>query len=449
MNLSTFIEICSEKNCRKVYVKRLAANDNSKNQIYLGGSFDILNMFPIKAITGDKSGKRNSPTFKAKLDFRWVGENGELFNAPSAQFILYPEYPEVRFSGFLSRCENAPSDLMNSRQPGRILFMGVSDEGAVLAVVASSQSVLAKEFEKITDAEQHGVFSILTISGKRLAKNVKDSLLKELLRIHQLGWIYSKRLTAKGQIVPCESPNCGGFTLEAELGIPSNSKAEPDYLGWEVKNFRVANFNKINSTVISLMDHSPTDGYFKEKGAEDFIHRYGYADKKGRDSRFNFGGIHKFGILHSLTSLKLVVDGYDLHENKIIDPNGCIGLMDRNGDLAAAWSFTSLIKHWNAKHSQACFVPSRIRNESSNALSKRAYSFGNNIILGRFTDVNLLLTQICKGNVVYDPGIKLELAVNGRQKKTVKVRSLFRTKSGILPLLYTTSEVVDITSYKF
>lgn len=46
---------------------------------------------------------------KATLDFWWVSDNGSAANAPGAQLILYPKYPEVRLSGFLKSCATAPS----------------------------------------------------------------------------------------------------------------------------------------------------------------------------------------------------------------------------------------------------------------------------------------------------------------------------------------------------
>lgn len=46
-----------------------------------------------------------------------------------------------------------------------------------------------------------------------------------------LSKIDSKRLNANGDFVACEASQCGGYTLEAELGIIPNGKAEPDYLG--------------------------------------------------------------------------------------------------------------------------------------------------------------------------------------------------------------------------
>jgi hypothetical protein len=112
MNLERLKSLYSDNGCLKIYVKRLAPNDNSKNQVYLGGSFDILNILPISEISTDSSGDWERERFKAKLKFSWIAEDGNLYSAPNSQLILYPKYPEVRFSGFLLGCENPPSDLM-------------------------------------------------------------------------------------------------------------------------------------------------------------------------------------------------------------------------------------------------------------------------------------------------------------------------------------------------
>ena len=49
------------------------------------------------------------------------------------------------------------------------------------------------------------------------AATIELFLLKEMKRIHELGWITSKRLDKKGNILPCKSSNCGGYTLEARI----------------------------------------------------------------------------------------------------------------------------------------------------------------------------------------------------------------------------------------
>ncbi len=443
MNLKQLLKIFSNNACHKVYVKLLAENDNSKNQVYFGGSFDILNMLPASEILRDEGGNRQRESFKSKLDFYWINEEGNNLKAPHAQLILYPDYPEVRFSGFLLGSKGGPSLLMNSRIQNRVLFLGVSDDRKIYGFVIGPESEIANEFSAIKELEKHGIFSILTILNDSIQTNPKEKLITELKRINQLGWIESKRLTPSYLIVPCESSNCGGFTLEAELNIPSNPKSEPDYLGWEIKNFRVTNFERIISSTITLMDHSPTHGYFNQHGAEAFIRKYGYSDRRGREARFNFGGTHRNDTIHNLTSLKLVIVGFDNQNLKITDTNGFVALIDKGDNIAASWSFASFIEHWNKKHSNACYVPSKIRRLLSSN-SKQQYSFGNKIILGSYTDITLLLKEIHDGNVFYDPGFKLELAIENQRNQTTKVRSSFRIKSGNLSALYKKNEIVNL-----
>lgn len=442
MTLKKLLKIFSDRNCKKVYAKKLASNDNSKNQIYLGGSFDVLNILPSGDIYEDRDGDRKKETLKSKLNFHWILEDGSASIAPSAQLILYPEYPEVRFSGFLKGCKNAPSDLLNRRLENRILFLAVSDNKNIYGFVTSSGTELSNEFLSKKDLQTHGVFSIITITDGKIINDSKAVLLNELRRIHELNWICSKRLKSIGKLVPCNASNCGGYTLEAELGIPSNSTAGPDFLGWEVKQFSVMNFEKFGSKSITLMDHSPTGGYFSEKGAEAFIRKYGYKDRKGRISRMNFGGTHKYEIVHKLTSLQLIQKGFD-PKKKSFAPNGYVALVDEKGNLAATWSFKSIIEHWKAKHPQACYVPSRIRKGDFGNCNQQ-YSYGNKIFLGSFTDVSLFLNELCSGNIFYDPGIKLELAIDGERGKEIKVRSLFRTKPINLSSLYFENEIIDI-----
>ena len=106
MNLAKLISLFEDNGCTKIYAKTLSANDNSKNQVYLGGSFDILNIFPFTEVTADDSGDWVRSRFKTTLKFYWIDSEGNLCHAPYAQLILYPKYPEVRFSGFLKGCDS-------------------------------------------------------------------------------------------------------------------------------------------------------------------------------------------------------------------------------------------------------------------------------------------------------------------------------------------------------
>jgi len=437
VNLIKLIKIFSDNNCKSIYVKALAPNDNSKNQIYFGGNFEVLNIFPIKDITTDSSQTKNTATFKSKLDFYWLNDDGELNIAPNSQFILYPEYPEVRFSGFLLGCKNPPSNLMTSRIEQRLLFIGVNSDDKTIGYVTSPESNLANEFNQIENIEIQGVFKVLEIQNNEILKNSRKELIKQLKRIHELGWIESKKLSTRNEIVACNSSNCGGYTLEAELGIIPNGNSEPDYLGWELKQFKVKKFETFKNEVITLMTPEPTGGFYRDKSLREFLEKYGYADKRGREDRMNFGGVHKCDIEHSTTGLKLILDGFDKSTGKINNPAGSIILLDKNDTIAASWSFTSLMKHWNQKHNKASYIPSISETDPI-----RKYAYGNQIILGTGTDFILFLQQMALGNIYYDPGIKIENFSS--DKPTSKKRSQFRIKSGFLKELYRLNEIVDV-----
>lgn len=117
----------------RIYAKKLAPNDNSKNQIYLGGDFSALNVIPHGAVETDETDTAGCVRDRAKASVRfwWMDENGR-YEAPNAQLILYPKYPEVRMSGFLKGCRNAPGDVMRVRDEGRVLFLGITRDGRVL-----------------------------------------------------------------------------------------------------------------------------------------------------------------------------------------------------------------------------------------------------------------------------------------------------------------------------
>jgi len=433
MNLTNLKKIFLANGCKKIYAKTLAQNDLSKSQVYFGGSFDVLNIFPIEEITTDSSGDWDSERFKATLGFSWIQEDGSLSIAPHAKLILYPAYPEVRFSGFLKNSRNAPSLLMNMKIGGRILFMGVSGRGTVLGYVVGPDSEIANEFNSIKLLHE-SIFSVIELEE---SQNNREKLLAELLRIYNLGWIRSKRLNNKGEVLPCNAPNCGGYTLEAELGITPNGYSEPDFLGWEIKQFGVANFEKINSKIITLMTPEPTHGIYKTDGAEAFIRKYGYPDVSGKPDRINFGGIHKSGINHPKTNLTLELIGFDNNTGKIRNADGRIALIDKDENETASWSFASLLKHWNRKHNQACYIPSQALDDEG-----RNYKYGNNIILGSGTDFQLFLKEMSIGHIYYDPGIKME---NMSTKPLIKKRSQFRIAAGNLGNLYKNQEFINIS----
>ena len=436
MKLTQLKAMFVKAGCTRLYAKPLAENDNSKNQVYFGPDFQALNLFPNTGIFPDSSSK--NPIFKAKLHFGWLQPNAQFAEAPGAQLILYPQYPEVRFSGFLKGCAAAPSDLMAGRLGGRVLFLGVSPDRRVIGFVAGGNSEIGREFLAARLAPTLGVFIEIKLPRIPSGEDSRTRLLVELGRVHGLGWIDSKQLDSDGQLKPCTASQCGGFTLEAELGIPKNSSAEPDFLGWEVKQYGVSDFEKIESAKpITLMTPEPDGGFYKKQDAEAFVRKFGYADKKGRVDRMNFGGRHFVGRRCPPTGLTMQLSGFNTTTGKITDANGEFALVSDAGEVAASWSFKKILEHWSQKHTKAVYVPSQRRLEP-----QRQYAYGHKVRLAQRTDSLRLLRAFATGAVYYDPGIKLENASSEKPKN--KKRSQFRVASKNINVLYESVETVGV-----
>jgi len=436
-SLSQLLSTMRDLGASRVYAKKLAPNDNSKNQIYLGGDFSALNVIPHGEIYSDDKDKAGSKRdrAKARVTFFWVTESGKHV-APDTNLILYPKYPEVRMSGFLKGCDAPPSKVMAVRDAGRVLVIGVTGKGEVLGYATAADNPVAREIEAGTWG-QLGVFLELPAQAD-LKANSKELLLAELTRIYRLHWIMSQKLGKDGAKAPYAARNGGGYTLEAELGITPNGYSEPDFMGWEVKQYGVSDFNKfLPKTPITLMTPEPTGGLYQDKGVAEFMRRFGYGDKSGKADRINFGGVYTYAKeFHADTGLRMVLDGFDAESGKITDLDGGLVLVDRSSEVAAHWSFIGMMQHWNRKHAQAAYVPSLFRTPPPE------YSYGPRILLCEQTDFILFLKAFSDGAVYYDPAIKVENASGLRPD--IKRRSQFRIKHQSLRKLYYRSEVVEI-----
>jgi hypothetical protein len=325
---------------------------------------------------------------------------------------------------------------MNRRQAGRLLLLGIAGDGRIIAAAVAPDDVLAAEVE--ANMARLGDRLLYELAVDLGIPDTRSQLLKDLARIHSRGWIDSKRLRPDGSVGPCQSTNCGGYTLEAELGVRPNSYSEPDYLGWEVKQYGVRSLaRRLSAGPVTLLTPEPTGGFYREKGVEQFLRTYGYADRLGRADRINFGGIYRVGVKVASTRLTLVLDGYDAESGKLIDPAKGMALLDERGSAAATWSYSSLIQHWARKHGQAVYVPSE-----TNLSPTRQYRFGNLVLLAQQTDFFRLLSALAVGHVYYDPGIKLEGASSARPR--TKRRSQFRIAVARLPTLYASAEYADL-----
>lgn len=373
----------------------------------------------------------------------WIDAKGTIYPANNSKLIYYPQYPEVRFSGFLRGSKVNASKWMDPNKQGRCegrwLVFGVTKNKEVYAYLATPKSRLSKE---LADANYIEVSqTVWQLDSQHTTQNepTRDTLIRKLLGIHQMGWIPGQKLSPSVVFEPYNASNAGGYTLEAILGIPPNSIAGPDYMGWEVKQFGVKRFPAIGTKPTTLMTPGPNGGYYDTAGAVAFVKAYGYADKSGKKDRINFGGRHLAWQLQKLTNLTMTLIGFDTESSSITDASGALVLLDNNGEVAASWSFAKLMNHWKRKHSQAVYIPSIRRIESG----IHQHHYGKDIQLGTGTTFEMILSAINMGIVYYDPGTKVEHASTDAPK--IKPRNQFRVNHKYLCTLYKSYDLIDIT----
>jgi len=444
INLATVFRLLKDNGAAELLYKVLPRNANSKNQVYLAPDLSHLGKIPsgevtLHASTSQKSGGGQA-VFRSALDFYWIRKDGRACHAPDAKLIFYPQYPEVRLSGFLRGCGDAPSALYDKgrrgEEPGRILVLGVGNGKKVMGITLPRESPAAREICDYHPRADYGVFFILPIPDGLAQRDGFMELMRELCAIHRRDWVTSRRLDKNGVLVPCNAPNCNGNTLEALLGIRSNGYSQPDFRGWEIKARNVPNTATPGPSVVTLFTPEPTAGVYVQEGLLAFVRSYGYADTLGRVDRLNFGGLYRADApVHARTNLRMVVDGFKA-EGRKYSPDGAIRLLDRKDKEAMAWSFAKLIDHWKKKHAHAAFVPAQQR-----LIPERQYRYGRSILLGEGAEFGLFLAAVASGKVYYDPGIKVESVSTA--KPVTKRRSQFRVNSKDIPVLYASSRIVD------
>ena len=428
--------------CEKIYVKALAPNDNSKNQPYMAGHLNDLNSFYkgdiiTSVTTSEKIIKRNNRVkYQVDFPFTWMDPAGPLHRAPHSKLIYYPQYPEVRFSGFLRSSSVLMGPWMDPKKQGRFsgrwLIVGVKQGTMNYGFLATPESRVANQLQKTSIIETSSAFSELVARDKVImGLSAKDALLSSIRDVWQAGWIAGQRLSPTEGLIPYSARNAGGYTLEATLGISSNGIAGPDLYGWEIKQY--------SSNVTTLMDSSPDGGAYNINGIIKFIREYGYPDHNGVPDRLNFGGVHKCGTRTPITGLSMIIDGYDESTNSILKADGTISLVADGAEIAASWSFEKLMNHWQTKHARTVFVPSKVRE----AQSGREYAYGPIVELGEGANFTNLLRSYHQQFVYYDPGLKLEN--QSQPRPTSKARHPMRVRHKNIRSLYDTFGITDLS----
>lgn len=435
LTLEQVEELMARHGATSVAVKFLPERqDNDKNQIYLGMDLSgAASFIPSTNLRGEhtsstKPGAPGKTLFQADVDFRWLTRAGAV-EAPNAKLIYYPQYPEVRLSGLIRGADSPPRTLyvkaIGAQVAGRVLVLGVNDAGTTHGIILPPSSPAAASLHATRGSlESYGVLHLWRVRGERALS--AEGLAAELHGVHRRGWVPGCRLTKAG-IQPYWARPAGGATFEAQLGVVTNSAAEPDFQGWELKQH--------GGNVLTLFTSEPDGGLYAADFAS-FMRRYGVE----KPHRHDFTGIQRHGAgPHKTNGLRLALRGFD--RDGEYDPEGGVDLVNEHGDIAASWSFLKLLEHWRAKHARVAFAPS----ESSEDL--RAYRFGKDVRLAEGASFTRLLAAIEAGRVYYDPACHLSLDDQGAPVRgSGKKRNQWRVHVKDLNSLYATVTPVDVTT---
>ena len=98
INLDRIIGYLNKLNVKNIYVKKLAPNDNSKNQPYFGSHLTDLSFIPTGEIVASetasnkikvKKDNKRRIKFQASVKLSWLDSEGLTYSAPNTKLIYY------------------------------------------------------------------------------------------------------------------------------------------------------------------------------------------------------------------------------------------------------------------------------------------------------------------------------------------------------------------------
>lgn len=430
------VENMKRHGAKRIFIKPLANNDNSKQQIYLGADFEVIRAIPSGEVYSAGVSSKGA-IFKAPLNFYWLSLEGGLDLAPNAQIIFYPKYPETRLSGFLKGCSRqksiAPNHLMKPPTPEeraarsetkRYLILGVNDK-TVWAHCSAWEGALHDELKSVVEGGHARLVASVFYEYSLTKESSEEKLLSKLKDIFLRGPIESCRLNGKGELLTYKAQNGAGYTLEAQFGITPNGFSDPDFMDWELKSH--------SSGAVTLMTPEPNMGTYLDD-LEAFLRSYG---TRVEPERMDFASRHNVGVLNDKTSLIMRFEGYEAATGEIVEPEGGLMLRDATGVLVAGWKFEKLIEHWKKKHANTCFVSYTAIRETP-----PKYQYGPKVVLGKGTNLKLFLQALHLSTIYYDPGVNMKL-VEGKWRP--KKRNQFRVSWRHIDTLYVELKEIDLS----
>lgn len=431
-----------------VYVKKLSPKqDNDKNQIYFGRGIDAVSaLIPATYALRGKSkskAKKHSDQKKAVMEGRfpyfWMDRDGATYLAPETKLIEYFQYPEVRLSGFIKGGKWAPRAVRRASQKefGRRIFLfGITPDDEVVGMLLTAlEDPLVGAWPELPDFSGSSLLqTIVTSRAVDPKASAVDLLVAELRSIASLGWMRGRQLRKDGSVVDFFANQTGGYTLEALLGVPSNSDKLPDKHGHEIKAY--------NGGRVSLMTPSPDGGIQQTIGFQAFIRSYGWPAKSKAAVVFN--GQHKVGKLCRSTNAELAVIGYDPAAKEISDPVAFrVALVNPAGDVLATWSLSHLASSWSQKHAAAAYVLYTSRKSDQGGIAIRELQYGPFAWVTAGTNVMRLIDGIAQGVVYFDPAHEIT-SVQTKNRPQWRISASNRSMEKTLSILYAKVEKISL-----
>lgn len=424
MSLRQAVAALRNAGADRVLLKQLAPNDNSKNQVYVGGGEPALRELRVDLSSAALTGEGNKTALRVEQPAQWMDDQGRSAAAPTTKVIFYPQYPEARMSGFAKGVPQGfgGRDLLVARAEGRTLLIGLTTEGWLLWVGTPETDEL--EGLQCRELPQSPFVEVLP-DGADSPEAIWRDLLDQISNLAAGPPLDSVRLTPDGTLQPTNprAPHAGGYALEAALGIPANAVPGPDFRGLvELKTFSKGR--------ISLMTPEPTGGIYADEGGKvEFLQRWGTPCQGRRKLCFN--GQHRLNERKTSNPLTLRVEGWSEERPGIYEPDGALHLRDEDGTSAASWLLKDMNGKWMRKHPEALYVQMERERDSFRLTGKVSVCHG--------TDFRLFMLGLRAGSVIFDPGHSMPLAT-----QKVHPRSQWRTTTALILGLYDEVEHLDL-----
>lgn len=397
----------SKLGCNTLIGKALSKEDDSKHQIFLSSVAPLAQLLPgdletrgVSSSTTKRLSDSGSRIFSLRLDFDWVQANGIQENAREAKIIEYPQYPEVRFSGFLKGCKQPPRCLSGTKQleyGQRVMFLGIAGR-KIFGTIATSffSPQIVTEFGRLKPWALANTFSVIPLG--RFDPSDRSRLLSEVGAL--CGTAHQPQVLDPGADLPRLVPwttQSAGWTLEALLGVPRNSARSPDKFGYEIK--------AVGSGKVSLITTEPDFGLRHDLGLGEFLHKHG-AEAAGDPDKRVFNGIHRAWEVNSKTNAILEITGWNRDSNRP-SGEGNLGVVLRdagNDEILSGWSIEKLAHHWVKKHSAAFYLEAL----KQGAVGFETIMYGPSALLGEGTSIEKFLRLVSAGTIFLDPGDSLK-----------------------------------------